>query len=73
MNQLDLLRQKANELLQNNIDNENERKKFEIIENILTDDDCFLKIDIEYAHAILRDLGVSEDQVRALYSDLIAR
>lgn len=73
MNQLDLLRQKANELLQNNIDNENERKKFEIIENILTDDDCFLKIDIEYAYAILRDLGVSEDQVRALYSDLIAR
>lgn len=73
MNQLDLLRQKANELLQNNIDNENERKKFEIIENILTDDDCFLKIDIEYAYAILRDLGVSEDQVRALYSDLITR
>lgn len=73
MNQLDLLRQKANELLQNNIDNENERKKFEIIENILTDDDCFLKIDIEYAYAILRDLGVSEDQVRALYFDLIAR
>lgn len=73
MNQLDLLRQKTNELLQNNVDNENERKKFEIIENILTDDDCFLKIDIEYAYAILRDLGVSEDQVRELYSDLIAR
>lgn len=73
MNQLDLLRQKANELLQNNIDNENEHKKFEIIKNILTDDDCFLKIDIEYAYAILRDLGVSEDQVNTLYSDLIAR
>lgn len=73
MDQLTKLRKKAGELLQNNDSNINERRKFEIIKNILKDDDCFLAMDIEHAYAILRDLGVSKELIDSYYSTLIMR
>ena len=72
MNQLDLLRKKADELLQNS-DNKRDNKKYKIISDFLKDDDCFLDIDIEHAFAILRDLGINEESVSECYSSLITR
>lgn len=72
MNQLDLLRKKADELLRNS-DSERDSKKYEIIMDFLKDDDCFLNIDIEHAYAILRDLGINEESVSSYYSTLITR
>ena len=73
MNRLNLLRQRVDELLQSSVDDEKEHRKFEIIKNILKDDNCFLNMDIEHAYAILRDLGIDEKMVDSYYSDLIAR
>ena len=42
-----------------------------IIEEILNKDDCFLNMSIEYAYAILRDLGVSEEKLKSVYLELI--
>lgn len=72
MDKLDLLRKKADELLQNS-NNEKDNKKYEIIKKTLKNDDCFLNIDIEHAYAILRDLGINEESARDYYSSLIAR
>ena len=72
MDQLDLLRKKADELLQNS-DNERDNKKYKIISDFLKNDDCFLNVDIEHAYAILRDLGINEELVKSCYSSLIMR
>ena len=73
MDQLKLLRQRADELLQTSVNIEGEHRKFEIIKNILKDDDCFLNMDVEHSYSILRDLGVNENSIAACYSSLIAR
>jgi negative regulator of sigma E activity len=72
MDQLNILRERADELLQNS-NNERDSKKYQIIRDFLKDDACFLKTDIEHAYAILRDLGVAEERIREYYSSLIAR
>ena len=72
MDQLDLLRKKADELLQNS-DNERDNKKYKIISDFLKNDDCFLNVDIEHAYAILRDLGINEELIKSCYSSLIMR
>ena len=71
MSKLDPLRQRVDELLQSSVGNEKEHRKFEIIVNILKNEECFLDMDIEHAYAILRDLGISEDSLRLYYSSLI--
>ena len=48
-------------------------KKFELICEKLKDDNCFLNMDIEHSYAVLRDLGIEESSVKAIYSDLISR
>lgn len=73
MNQLNLLRQKAEELLEASTNNDKDYKKFGIIKSVLKDDDCFLNMDIEHAYAILRDLGVDEEHISSYYSTLITR
>lgn len=73
MSKLDPLRQRADELLQNNVGNEKEHRKFEIIANTLKNEECFLDMDIEHAYAILRDLGINEDSLRTYYSSLIGQ
>lgn len=70
--QLNALREKANELLRN-ANNEAESKKYEIIKYLLRNDDCFLNIDIEHAYAVLRDLGIDEESIASYYSSLITR
>ena len=73
MNELNYLRQKVDELLLISANNEIEYRKYKIIKEVLSDDDCFLNIDIEHAYAILRDLGIEEERLRSYYSSLILR
>ena len=37
----------------------------------MEDDNCFFKMNIEYAYAILRDLGIPEEELEYIYFKLI--
>lgn len=50
---------------------ENVINKHMIIKTIMVDDNCFFKISIEDAFAILRDLGIPEEDVEYVYSKVI--
>lgn len=50
---------------------ENVLNKHTIIKTILLDDNCFFKIGIEDAYAILRDLGIPESDLKYLYLKLV--
>ena len=50
--------------------NKNE-KKYLIIKKILKDEKCFMKMDIETSFAILRDLGIKDDNLTNIYKELI--
>lgn len=52
-------------------ENPHELKKYELIKKILNEKDCFLKMNIEYAYAILRDLNIPEDKIKEMYLQLI--
>ena len=52
-------------------ENPKELKKYELIKKILNEKDCFLKMNIEYAYAILRDLNIPEDKIKEVYLQLI--
>ena len=53
-------------------ENSHELKKYELIRKILNEKDCFLKMNIEYAYAILRDLKIPEDKIKKVYFELIS-
>lgn len=53
-------------------ENPKELKKYELIKKILNEKDCFLKMNIEYAYAILRDLNIPEDKIKEVYLQLIS-
>lgn len=53
-------------------ENPHELKKYELIKKILNEKDCFLKMNIEYAYAILRDLKIPEDKIKEVYLELIS-
>ncbi len=53
-------------------ENSHELKKYELIKKILNEKDCFLKMNIEYAYAILRDLKIPEDKIKEVYLELIS-
>ena len=50
--------------------NKNE-EKYPIIKKILKDEKCFMKMDIETSFAILRDLGIKDDNLTNIYKELI--
>ena len=58
-------------LIDINKNNPKELKKYLLIKEILKNDDCFLKMDIEYAYSILRDLKFSEEDLKKVYLKLI--
>ena len=62
---LEVLRNRAEELI------EIDKKKYELILNILKDDYCFMKIDMDTAMSILNDLGVEEKE--KVYIELLKR
>ena len=58
-------------LIEINKNNPKELKKHLLIKEILKDDNCFLKMDIEYAYSILRDLKFTEEDLKKVYLKLI--
>lgn len=62
---LEQLRMKALELQENN------KEKYQLISNILSDDDCFSKMNMETAYSILKDLEVED--INKVYIELMKR
>lgn len=53
-------------------ENPDKLKKYQLIGKILNEKDCFFKMNIEYAYAILRDLKIPEDKIKEVYLQLIS-
>ncbi len=68
---LEKLKMLNNKLIELNVNNVENLKKYELIQKILSDDKCFFKMEIEYAYAILRDLGIEESDLKKVYMELI--
>ncbi len=68
---IERLRLLNNKLIELNMNNEENLKKYKLIQKILSDDKCFLKMEIEYAYSILRDLGIAETDLKKIYMELI--
>jgi len=58
-------------LLLENDNNINEKEKYLIIKKILNKEKAFLKMNIEYAYGILRDLNVPEESIKNIYFQLL--
>ena len=58
-------------LIESNDDNQNELRKQLLIKEILKKENCFLKMNIEYAFSILRDLSINEEDLKSVYCELI--
>jgi hypothetical protein len=64
---------KINELLIKKYDNNKEMtEKHYLIKHILNDKDCFFKLTIEDSFALLKDLGVPDEQIEKKYEELIS-
>lgn len=46
-------------------------EKHVLIKKILSEKNCFLKMSIEQSYAILRDLGINENELKDVYLQLI--
>lgn len=60
-----------NNLINQNNHNSQRQKKYQIIKQILDIPNCFLKMTIEQAYAILRDLQIPETNLKETYLILI--
>lgn len=47
------------------------RSKQLIIQKILNEDNCFMKMNADVAYALLRELNIDEDMLRETYLELI--
>jgi hypothetical protein len=68
---IDKLKMINERLIDANKDNPQELQKFLLIKEILNQENCFLKMSIEYAYSILRDLQIPEDNLKEVYLELI--
>ena len=68
---IDRLKVIANKLLEsNNIDNAH-KERIKVISEILDEDKCFFKMDIDTAFSLLSDLNFSKEEIKILYEELI--
>lgn len=58
-------------LLLENDNNIKEKEKYLIIKKILNKEKAFLKMNIEYAYGILKDLNVPEESIKNIYFQLL--
>lgn len=68
---IEQLRMIAIRLMQEKKDSPEEVKKYQLIEEMLKNNQCFFELDIETSYAILRDLGFKEDDLEKVYSLLM--
>lgn len=68
---LEILKQKNEKLIELYIEDEDKLSRQLLIKRILSEKNCFLKISVETAYSILRDLNVEESKLKQVYSELI--
>lgn len=51
--------------------NEEKYNKHILIKKILTEDNCFFKMNVEQAYSILRELNIDEKSLKSVYCSLI--
>ncbi len=68
---LEKLKDINNLIIKTSSNDDNLLKKHILISKILDDKNCFLKMDIEYAYSILRDLQIAEEDLKNVYCQLI--
>lgn len=68
---LSKLRDIVNKLLEKQL-TEEERSKYELIKRIISDDDCFFKINADTACNIISDLGFNREDTIEIYKELIS-
>ncbi len=68
---IEKLRTLNERLIELNMNDKVNLKKYQCIQKILKEDQCFFKMEIEYAYSILRDLGIQEQDLRKVYLELI--
>lgn len=61
--------EKLKELAKLNIPND--KNKYELINNILNDKNCFKKMNIKTAYSILSDLGFKDDELNRVYNEIV--
>lgn len=60
-----------NKLIESSISNEQEYQKQILISKLLKEPNCFMRMSIEQAYGLLRDLKVPEEKLKNIYSELI--
>ena len=68
---LEKLRQLNEDMLVIRKNDKKEVKKQKAIQKTLQDDKCFFKMTRDQAYVVLRDLGIEEGALRAIYLGLI--
>lgn len=68
---MDKLITKNNQLIESYKNDKEKLEKQLLIKRLLKEKNCFLKMSIETAYSILKDLGVEENKVREVYLELI--
>lgn len=48
-------------------------EKYSIIQEILANDNAFFELDVDTSFAILRDLGIQENDLKKVYLELIKK
>ncbi len=64
------MQDKLKELATKMIEVSEDKEKYMLIKNILEDKNCFLKMEIETAFSILRDLNIEEKHLEDTYNEL---
>lgn len=72
MKVLQKVREVTNRLLLSENISKEKKQRLELISNILKDDQCFFKIDVDTAYNIIRDLGFSHEETKSIYKELIS-
>lgn len=68
---IEKLKEINNKLIKFNINNPEELKKQKLIKKILSEKNCFLKMSIEQSYSILKDLNISDSEIKDVYFHLI--
>lgn len=63
--------EKNEEIINNNQNNPDLLKKHLLIRNILNEKNCFLKMSMSKAYSILKDLGLSDEEITSTYVILL--
>ena len=65
------LQEKNSSIMYLNSDNKEIIKKHWLIKNLLEEENCFLKMSIETAYSILKNLEIKEEEMKNIYLKLV--